>query len=38
MILDSSEAMMLDSPSAMTSQECRYLWEILKLTYADIEP
>ena len=30
--------MMLDSPSAMTSQECRYLWEILKLTYADIEP
>lgn len=38
MILDSSEAMMLDSPPAMTSQECRYLWEILKLTYADIEP
>lgn len=38
MILDSSEAMMLDSPSAMTSQECRYLWEILKLTYAGIEP
>lgn len=38
MILDSSKAMMLDSPSAMTSKECRYLWEILKLTYAGIEP
>lgn len=37
MILDSSEAMMLDSPSALTSRECRYLWEILKLKYADIE-
>ena len=29
---------MLDSSDAMTSQECRYLWEIAKLQYADIEP
>lgn len=29
---------MLDSSADMTSMECRYLWEILKLKYADIEP
>lgn len=28
---------MLDSSADMTSMECRYLWEILKLKYADIE-
>lgn len=30
--------MKLDSSCAMTSKECRALWQALKLRYADIEP
>lgn len=30
--------MKLDSSCAMTSKECRALWQALKLQYADIEP